>query len=124
MKYCAGHMQELGAAIRRHGFWRYVDSNPAHIRGFTARWLLGKATKEEIDPLVVLMLEIGSKAVRLGLRQNSQRCPLCAIAFITKDTAEPTRQVQAYMEQVIRPLMLTNGNKAGGQTRGRAAAAS
>lgn len=117
MNYCAGHMHEMGNAIRRHGYWRYVNPSPDAVKGFSARWLLGRATKDEIDPLVVLMLEIGAKAVRMGLRQSSGRCPLCAITFITKDTDAPGKQIKGFMEKVIDPLMVSNGRKPGGSRR-------
>lgn len=117
MHYCTGHMEEMGTAIKRHGLWRYVDSRPTAIKGFAARWLLGRAMKDEIDPLVVLMLEIGAKAVRMGLRQDSKRCPLCAIAYISEDSNQPMIQIKEYMERIIRPLMITNGRKPGGPGR-------
>lgn len=119
MDFCSRHLDEMGKCVKRHGFWRYVDSDPEHVRGFAARWLLGKATKDEIDPLVVLMMEIKSKAARMGQRPDSPACPLCVIAFIRKDAGEPSRQIEQYMEKVISPLMITNGRKPGG--RGRAA---
>lgn len=113
MKFCTGHMDDIGKAVKRHGYWRYVNPAPDAIRGFTARWLLGRAGKDEIDPLIVLMLELGAKAVRMGLNQNARRCPLCAIAHITKDADAPGKQIAGMMEKVVDPLMVSNGRKPG-----------
>lgn len=114
MKFCESHLQDMGKSIRHHGFWKYVNPDPDHIKGFAARWLLGRAEKYEIDPLVVLMLEIGAKAVGNGMSQKSGRCPLCYLAALTLDHTQPQQQIDGYMEQVIRPLMETNGLKPGG----------
>lgn len=106
MKFCARHITELGDSVRKRGLWKFVDE--LNAKRFMVRWLRGSATKDEIDPLVVAMLEITHKANRLGIPMASGVCPLCELARVQEDAELPAKLIEGHVA-IAHQLLITNG---------------
>lgn len=80
MKLCQRHISDLIGAIRRKGMGHLISVNDAQASARCAKWLDGKTTADEFDPLVVSMLEINHKASLVtNLSVTAPCCPLCEV---------------------------------------------
>ena len=83
MKICGTHFDEVKKALIRKGLGHLIkDRNGEQLSDFAVRWLLGTATMEEFDPLVVAILEITNHAkIFIGMQPQDHRCPLCGVTY-------------------------------------------
>lgn len=106
MKFCARHLTDLTAAIRRKGMIGLCHDDPAIVRHLAKRWLRGasgsKPSVTDFDPRVVAMLEICQKAHDVGLPRLAPACPICGAAKILQDNKVP----DAWIDNVSDVLLL------------------
>lgn len=86
MKMCARHFEQLKAQLVRKSLWALVSTDTVTMKYRAESWLTGRATVNEVDPLVISILELNAKAVqyvgthiRMPKASGEHYCPCCEI---------------------------------------------
>ena len=79
MNFCGTHFGDLCTMLKRKELWGRVSNDKAETVRRAKLWLAGRASLEDLDPLVISALEIQKKALEL-LGYEGEKCPLCAVA--------------------------------------------
>lgn len=115
-KFCGKHLQMVGTRVRFLGLTRFISKTPEQALASSVKWLTGVLPREEMDPLIIMMLELRAHAdrvvvQRLNLPKGARvgaTCPLCAIQRVTEDEAADVKSIAGYGQVVLR-LFQTNG---------------
>lgn len=100
MNYCSRHRNDIAFKIKFHGLWKFVQTEPSRVAENTRMYLDGSIPRARLDPLVVMMLEIGVKAQRMLPRDIQLRggriagCPLCNIVKLADDDAADAKVIK------------------------------
>lgn len=112
MKFCARHQADVNQALQRKGMWQLVTNDPQEVERRAVLWLQGRASRQEVDPLVVTTYEIQAQALRsVGQYLNSptvEYCPLCEAAVHFKSAVLPDSWIDNCTDAVL-ILCHTNG---------------
>jgi len=98
VKLCQRHMADAVAELKRRNLWRLVAQDPQVLRARTAAWLAGRSHIGELDPLVIVVLEILNKARALGV--NGDFCPICETERVRKHPDLGPLWIQEFTDRV------------------------
>lgn len=115
-KYCGKHLHMVGQKVYHIGLKRFISKTPQQALASSIKWMTGVLPREEMDPLVILLLELRAHAdrvavQRLNLRQGARigrTCPLCAVVRLTGDESQDVKSLFGYGQVVLR-LFQSNG---------------
>lgn len=116
MKLCAACTGHLIGGIHRRGWMRLVTTDPNKAASFARHWLAGTATRDRLCPYVVSVFELNAQAVKKGrIHPSANVCPICesAVRLAIPTDKLRTSWVDGVLEQLIRPLLASNGLIAG-----------
>ena len=119
MNYCGKHQMLIGNRLRHLGLWRFVkvDRTMPEMKAHVAAWMAGTIPRTDMDPLVIIMLELQKHVDRVaeqrgmiqaGRGGSVKTCPLCAVARITGDESQDVKSLHGFGQLVLR-LFQTNG---------------
>lgn len=108
MRLCGSCTEGLLDGLKRRDWMRFVK--PANAGKFGREWANGVAKKEDIDPYVVAALEIMAQAVKKArVHPEYDGCPICESSIRLARLGLRTLWVENVLEQIVRPLLISNG---------------
>lgn len=122
--FCTRHQHDIASRLKFAGMWHLVKAQDGQLaKDIALAWLHGELRREYLCPLVITMLELQAKANRMAEQGTGQKgahvatCPCCAIMRMADDDAADVKVIRGMVDEVIRPLMQTNGLMPGGTQR-------
>lgn len=116
-RFCSKHQGEMAKRIRFLGLKKFVSKRPEDVPRKAQQWLAGTLSREELDPIIILDLELRAHAVRIAVQRGFMQagkagrlnmCSLCAIQRMTDDDAQDVKSLVGYGQVVLR-LFQANG---------------
>ncbi len=107
MKLCSGCSACLLSELEKRGWNGMV--RPERAAAFALHWLAGTARKDTIDPYVVAVLELNAQATKKAkVLPWWDVCPICWSEKVFR-TQLRMKWVEGVLEQLVRPLLISNG---------------